>query len=261
MAIVKKIYVYPIKSLAGIEREHIEISQTGLAYDRIYMLIDSQNIAITQREFAKLSLLICEINNKTLTVGNPAFGYLDIDMDISNGEPEIAVLFDKPIGVSTISDRYDQFFSTYLGIPCRLVKIKERSKLIEKYNTEISLQLQDGYPVHIVNEASVQFLEDNYGSPIDYLRFRPNIYVENLSAFEEEQYSIWKTVNGLSLQYIKPAGRCQIVNVNPITSISTKDILALLNQYKKQGNNVLFGAYCIVDQSGTLYVGDYFNVQ
>ncbi len=62
MLSVSELFIYPIKSLAGIAVQQAEICKTGLQYDRKWMLIDDNNRFISQREVAGLALLQVEVN-------------------------------------------------------------------------------------------------------------------------------------------------------------------------------------------------------
>ena len=53
--IVKELFVYPIKSLAGISIQSAKAQEMGFEYDRRWMLIDEENQFITQREHPDLS--------------------------------------------------------------------------------------------------------------------------------------------------------------------------------------------------------------
>ena len=55
MNIVKELYIYPVKSLAGISVQSAQAEEMGFENDRRWMLIDEENQFITQREHPKLS--------------------------------------------------------------------------------------------------------------------------------------------------------------------------------------------------------------
>ncbi len=59
---ILKLIIYPIKSLAGIEVDRLQVTRTGMVYgafhDRSYILLsEPSNVMITQRAKPKLSLI------------------------------------------------------------------------------------------------------------------------------------------------------------------------------------------------------------
>ena len=58
---VSELFIYPIKSLGGIAVSTAIVTDRGLQYDRRWMLVDSNNEFMTQREFAEMALLQTEV--------------------------------------------------------------------------------------------------------------------------------------------------------------------------------------------------------
>ena len=59
---ISGLHIYAIKSLGGISLSESEVDLTGLKYDRRWMLTDENNVFISQRTYAELSLFNVEIN-------------------------------------------------------------------------------------------------------------------------------------------------------------------------------------------------------
>ena len=55
--ILSEIYIYPVKSLGGINVDSAIAEARGLRYDRRYLLVDEKNMFMTQRDFPQLALL------------------------------------------------------------------------------------------------------------------------------------------------------------------------------------------------------------
>jgi uncharacterized protein YcbX len=53
---VTQLFIYPIKSLGGIEIKQSLVTQRGLQYDRRYMLVDEHGVFLTQRTLHKMAL-------------------------------------------------------------------------------------------------------------------------------------------------------------------------------------------------------------
>jgi uncharacterized protein len=54
---ISELYIYPIKSLGGIAKETVEITNTGLKHDRRCMLVDDNNMFLSQRTHPQMALL------------------------------------------------------------------------------------------------------------------------------------------------------------------------------------------------------------
>jgi len=54
---LSEIWVYPVKSLGGIRLNKAFTEERGLQYDRRWMIIDEQNVFITQRVHQKMALI------------------------------------------------------------------------------------------------------------------------------------------------------------------------------------------------------------
>ncbi|KAK7522513.1 MOSC domain-containing protein [Phyllosticta citriasiana] len=80
--------------------------------------------------------------------------------------------------------------------------------------------MQDAYPVHIMNFASVQDLAGRVGNAIDKLdarRFRANIYVTGAPAFSEDHWKVIR-IGKVRFHVSCRTARCMLPNVNPETA-------------------------------------------
>lgn len=66
--VVTDLYIYPIKSLAGIRIESAKAEEMGFENDRRWMLIDEQNQFITQRKHPNLSQFYPKINEGKIAI-------------------------------------------------------------------------------------------------------------------------------------------------------------------------------------------------
>ena len=67
---VKSLYIYPIKSLQGIELPSAQLFDYGFQYDRQWMLVDTDNLFISQRTVPKMIKLKTAIQGEKLIVSN-----------------------------------------------------------------------------------------------------------------------------------------------------------------------------------------------
>lgn len=254
---VKEIYIYPIKSLAGISLNHAKAEEMGFENDRRWMLIDANNVHVTQREYPIMSQFYPEISNGKITISfeNDKHEF-SIDEHL-NVLIESAVWEDKS-EVFEVNQNTSKWFSDKLGFECKLVKINkigarkhESSKTKETYNVSFA----DAYPYLLIGTESLDFLNEKLEEKITVKRFRPNIVVSTKSAHEEDDFKSFK-IGEVQFENIKPCGRCIMVNNDPQKGMIKKEPLKTLSKYRNVNNSVLFGTNIVSLNSGIISVGD-----
>jgi MOSC domain-containing protein len=108
--------------------------------------------------------------------------------------------------------------------------------------------------VHIVNLASLRELERAVGSPLDPLRFRPNVVIDGLPAWEEFKLIGQRIAIGdVIAEVTKRTERCPATNVDPQTG---KRDLAIPAVLQRTWGHTDFGVYARIVEGGTANVGD-----
>ncbi len=104
--------------------------------------------------------------------------------------------------------------------------------------------------LHIINMNSVRELERMMGTPINPLRFRPNLIIDGPDAFSELDW-IGKTLTSqnISLKAFKRTMRCPATNVDP--QQGKRDLTIPDYLFEKFGHRD-FGIYARVTSGGTL---------
>ncbi|MBX9865870.1 MAG: MOSC domain-containing protein, partial [Burkholderiales bacterium] len=54
---ITALYVYPVKSLAGVKVNHLKFDRFGPEFDRRWMIVDECGNCLTQREITKMALI------------------------------------------------------------------------------------------------------------------------------------------------------------------------------------------------------------
>lgn len=255
--IVKEIYIYPIKSLAGISCDKALAEEMGFENDRRWMLIDAENVHITQREYPILSQFYLQISE----------GKISITFGDSKHEFSVDEYINQPINTKVWEDKSEVFevnkesskwFTEHLGFECKLVKIMkighrkhESSRSKEIYN----VSLADAYPYLLIGIKSLDFLNDKLEEKITIKRFRPNIVISSQNPHEEDHFNTFK-IGEVQFKNIKPCGRCIMVNNDPQNGIVKKEPLKTLSKYRNINNSVLFGTNIVGLNSGIISIGD-----
>nr|WP_294781202.1 MOSC N-terminal beta barrel domain-containing protein [uncultured Flavobacterium sp.] len=254
---VTEIYIYPIKSLAGISLKSANAEEMGFENDRRWMLINAENVHVTQREYPSMSQFYPEILGDKIKI---TFEGETLEFSINEylESPINSNVWDDKSEVFEVNNSASKWFSDKLGFECKLVKIlnigdrqHERSNSQEIYN----VSLADAYPYLLIGTGSLDFLNEKLADKITIKRFRPNIVVSTINAHEEDDFKDF-TIGGVQFKNIKPCGRCIMVNNDPQKGIVKKEPLKTLAKYRNVNNSVLFGTNIASLNSGIVRVGD-----
>ncbi|MBX2897653.1 MAG: MOSC domain-containing protein [Cyclobacteriaceae bacterium] len=243
--ILSEIWIYPIKSLAGIRVKQANLKQKGLEGDRRWMLIDETGRFITQRENPNLALFDLNFDHGGLHITNRTTQQKLLIQDVSNqmGKEYTATIWDDEVKVIEPSVSYSNWFSEQAGIPCKLVFFPEANtrNIDPKYaNSHEQVSLADGYPYLIIGQSSLNDLNSRLDLPVTMQRFRPNFVFTGGEAFEEDRWQHFK-IGTNSFRGVKRCARCVLTTINPQTGEQGREPLFTLSKYRKEENKIFFG--------------------
>lgn len=255
--IVKELYIYPIKSLAGIAIQSNKAEEMGFENDRRWMLLDEENHFITQRNHPNLSQFYPKIKEGKIEITHNDSTH-EFLINETLEEPIFSNVWGDETKVVEVNKESSKWFTQVLGFRCKLVKIVnkgDRKHSSTKLNTALNVSLADGYPYLLIGSESLNFLNEKLEEKITITRFRPNIVISSVIAHEEDFFDTFQ-IGNVKFQNAKPCGRCVMVNNNPMTGIMLKEPLKTLNRYRKVDNSILFGTNVMCLNEGIIKVGD-----
>lgn len=257
---LSEIYIYPIKSLGGIKLESSEFGETGLQYDRRWMLINKDNKFITQREFSKMSLISTKITNNHLVCIAKDMDDLYIPFENNFSKTITVNVWRSFCEAQTYENKINQWFSEFLNTDTRLVFMPETTKRSVNPDYAINndiVSFADGYPFLVIGQGSLDDLNSKLYNPISMNRFRPNFVINGSTPFMEDEYKNI-TIGNNKFFIVKPCERCVITTIEQSKGISEgKEPLKTLSEYRKINNKVIFGQNLLSEnKSGFIKVGD-----
>lgn len=260
MATVAALYIYPIKSLGGIELSKARITRRGLEYDRRWMLVDSNNQFLTQRTHPEMALLKTAIESSCIVVHHLNDPSVKVKLPL-HPAPAATVtvkVWEDQCEAQYAENDINEWFSLKLGFPCKAVYMPESSerKLDPRYaisNKDIT-GFADGYPLLMISEASLEDLNSRLEEPLPMDRFRPNIVISGTAAFAEDEMKKF-FINNIPFYGVKLCGRCPITTTNQKTGERNREPLKTLATYRTINNKVCFGQNVICEE-GRISVGD-----
>lgn len=228
---VSGLYVYPIKSCAGVALEESLLVETGLEFDRAWMVVDADGRFVTQRELPCMALIRPELRHTEMVLRAPGMLALHIAYDTVEQPTSVHVWKDL-VKAYDMGDLAAQWFSDFLGAKLRLVRFDPEQRRLSNLEwtggVEAENQFSDGYPVLVISQASLDGLNEKLAAkgvaPVGIERFRPNVVIDGLDGSLDphgEDYldEVWiDTEQGrVHLKLVKPCPRCPIPNVDPAT--------------------------------------------
>lgn len=228
---VSGLYVYPIKSCAGVALEESLLVETGLEFDRAWMVVDANGRFVTQRELPRMALIRPELRHTEMVLRAPGMLALHIAYDTVEQPTSVQVWKDL-VKAYDMGDLAAQWFSDFLGAQLRLVRFDPEQKRLSNLEwtggIEAENQFSDGYPVLVISQASLDGLNEKLAAkgvaPVGIERFRPNVVIDGIDGSLDphgEDYldEVWiDTEQGrVHLKLVKPCPRCPIPNVDPAT--------------------------------------------
>ncbi len=269
---ISALYVFPVKSCAGLRVDELTLDAMGAAGDRRFMLIDAHGRFVTQREHPRLALVAvtrAEAGGVVLhTAGRTA---LSIEPPRAGVGEREAVVWDDSVRVRDCGDGAAEWFSALLGVPVRLVYLPDESVrgVDPSYAPSTArVSLADGFPLVVATEASLADLSERAGTTLEMERFRPNIVVSGGRAWDEDR---WETlrVGEVTLRLVKPCARCTMTLVDPRSGVPGAEPLRALAGFRRgtdlgfRGANsasTYFSWNALHEGLGTLRDGDVVTV-
>ncbi len=246
---ITSLVLYPIKSCSGVAVQEALVINTGLEFDRAWMVVDDKGDFLTQRELPRMAQVAPQMKHYEMVLRAPGMLALHVKLDEVEAPVRVRVWGDD-VAAFDMGATAAQWFTDFLGTPCRLVRFDPDHKRLSNRDwtgdIEAPNQFSDGFPVLVISEASLQQLNnklvDAGVSAVSMARFRPNIVLGNapgsepISAHDEDRMELLyiTTESGVvQLKPVKPCPRCPIPNIDPLTAVSTPQVGDMLQSYRQ----------------------------
>ncbi len=262
-ATVSRLFIYPVKSCAGIALSQAVLTATGLEWDRAWMVVDAQGQFVSQRECPRMVLVQPALTTDALVLRAPGMPALPISL-LAQGPGTPVQVWDDTVQALDMGATAGQWFSDFLQMPgLRLVRfdptVRRLSSAKWTQGVDAPNQFSDGFAVLVTSEAALDALNAQLqqagDGPVGLERFRPNLVLAGLDAHEEDHLAQLR-VQEATLALVKPCARCPIPDIDPATGIPAAAVGNALLRYRRDSRMngaVTFGMNAIVLQGqGTL---------
>ena len=266
------IFVYPIKSCRAVELAAATVSAIGLAGDRMWQVVDSDQRGMTQRQHPILATV-----QPTLTddggVRVEAPGRDPLDVAPPTHPVTTHSHFGLPVAALDAGDAAAEWFSSLTGAPLRLVRMAgdDGWRLPDDFDVfGQAAPFTDAAPILVTTTASLEHLQAHASEPFGMDRFRPNLVLTGSEPWAEDTWTDLR-VGAATLRVVTPWPRCAIPQVDQQTGdrrreparvlraqrwcTSAPDVPAVWQPVLE--GNALFGVACSIGPvGGELALGD-----
>ena len=199
-------------------------------WNKILTLKNSPSLNKYNFSFDDNKLTLTQNNNEIITINSNETGEYEL---ISNKILELENSLQKPL-----------FLMKNINIPF--------------FDTSISNKTLLTHSISLINNKSIKDFKNKTNEEIEIQRFRGNIYVDGIEAWEERNW-IGKIIkiNDISFKVEKNIPRCVAINLKPNTDDNS---LNLLQSLKKTFNHFDMGIYLTALDSGNINIGDIVSI-
>lgn len=261
---IAALHVHPIKSCAGIAVPGAPLADTGLEWDRQWMVTDDRGEMVTQRSVPRMALIQPTLRTADIVLRAPGMLALHLRLDTVEA-PTRAKVWDDIVRAFDMGDLAAQWFTDFLapatgGKRLRLVRFDpdERRLSSRRWTGDVEAvnAFADAFPLLVANQASLDDLNARLAeqghAPVSMQRFRPNIVLEGLQPFDEDhvdELTVSAAEGNVVLRLVKPCVRCTIPDVDPATAEqghAVGDVLRSFRADPRMNGGLTFGVNAVV---------------
>jgi len=219
MITVTQLLVYPFKSGRGLSVNQTGFDAEGMLNDRRLMAVDEDALFMTARRNPELLQITCNASGSGWELSHPSQATNCI---INQSDTQLSGhIWTDTFDAIDGGDEAADWLSQVLDTKCRVALWKPAARHSEKYSLDTSFS--DASPILIASEASMQQGCDWAGIPFDIRRFRPNIVINGVEAFEEEKWQSIR-IGGTTFKMLDTCSRCILTTRDPDTGEAHPDM-------------------------------------
>ncbi|MCG7199804.1 MOSC domain-containing protein [Marinobacter pelagius] len=254
---IHSLYLYPVKSLAGIQVDSFAMDEFGPAGDRRWMIVDDERRFVTQRNYPQLARINAFFSGARVEVDIPGEGAFSLQ---PTGETLPVLVWRDWVKARVGNSEASEALSRFCGQRFRFVYMPEetfRRIDADRVGEYRRVGFADGFPFLITNLASLDELNGRLEKPVEMRRFRPNIVVEGAEPWVEDDWRELQ-IGARQFRLVKPCSRCIMTTVDPDRGVKdpAAQPLRTLTGYRRTDEGVIFGMNAVHDQPGKIRVGD-----
>lgn len=245
--------VAPVKGMRAMAVEALDVGPAGAIGDRAFVVLEADHrLVATARTPALLQVepawdpIVTGVLGLRFPSGEEAAAVPEVGEEVTTSLYDGRPLAGRVVRPGPLSDA----LSIHLGRPVRLMAVSAGQTAA------------DDFPVTVMSRSSLAAVGAALGgSPPDGRRFRMNVTLDGLAAWEEHGWSGRDLALGpeVRVRVVDPVPRCVVTTRNPQDGAVDAPVLRVLAELRGAGD-VTFGVWCEVVAGGRVRRGDPVSV-
>jgi uncharacterized protein YcbX len=245
---VSRLAIAPVKGLALLHPDEVEVTRTGVPENRRFFLVDERGKRWSGTKDGPLFGVRAETDAEGRRLALTFADGRVVDAPVDLGERRFTAFWDRPVWGHVVEGPWAEALSELLGEPVRLIRAEEPGGGF------------DAWPLSLVSDASLEELARRSGEErVDGRRFRMLVHVAGTRPHEEDEWLGRRLRLGdVVVRVTEQDARCRMTTRNPDTGIKDFDTVRAIRDYRglRSGKHADFGVYADVERPGRIRVGD-----
>lgn len=264
MITLSRLFIHPVKSMRGLQLSHAQVSDSGLAFDRLFMVTEPDGTFITARQYPEMVRFTPAILPDGLLLLAPDGTQTSVGFSDFNGQYHPTEVWGNHFTARIAPDAINQWLSQFFPREVQLRWVGPQPTRRVKNFASVPLSFADGFPFLLVNSASLADLQQRCPASVRVEQFRPNLVISGAAAWEEDGWAEIQ-IGEVLFEVTKPCSRCVFTTVSPETGNKhpAGQPLATLQGFRSAqdgSGDIDFGLNLIARNSGVVRAGDTVTV-
>jgi uncharacterized protein len=259
---IQQLNVFPVKGLQGFSPQRWEITETGLRFDRYWMIVNESTGAFaSQRNIPAMAKIRATLSSDLTRLLLDAGDWTWACAVDATGEERKTSVWGDAVRAIDLGDEIARRLSKSLQHKVRLVRFPDvGTRGVDPFwagDENSTTHFADFAPVLVSSMASLHDFNRRRHSagmpPIPMSRFRANVVLDGLDQHDAWREDGWAGVEleDVMLQFIKPCARCKVTEIDQEAGVpmgeKVLDTLAEFRVQKTRSNQqgIMFGMNAI----------------
>jgi hypothetical protein len=238
---ISRLFVYPVKSCAGVEVQEAVLTETGLDLDRAWMVVDAQGVFLTQRALPRMALIRPQLKTSEWCCapracwrciwrgcgGGPGHRHgLEGHRACLGHGPGGCAMVQRFSGAALPSGAFDPHYRRLSSTEWTGVEAPTSFRRLSLAGDQRGIA---GRAQWAPGQAAGQ-------EPVGMERFRPNVVLAGVQAHDEDRVDMLRMAVGQQEVHCSPSSpvpRCPIPNIDPATAHSSPVVADTLQAYRQ----------------------------
>lgn len=262
MVTLTGLYLYPVKSMRALKHSCAQVLPEGLAFDRQFMVTETDGTFITARQTPRLVLFTPAITPQGLELQGPDGSTISVPIDTFTVQAAPTEVWGNHFSAHIASEEVNRWLSGFFQRPVQLRWLGPQTTRRVKDYPHTPLTFADGFPLMLASESSLRDVQNRCPAAISMTHFRPNLVIAGAPAWAEDEWKVIR-IGKVVFDVARPCSRCIFTTISPTRGEKhpSGEPLRTLQAFRSAANgDVDFGLNLIPRSAGMIQTGDDIEV-